>query len=259
MRPGSAADIPIAPDAGMTAEELRRRTGFAEFRLYRRLGSTNTRAAELIHAGELKLPAAVVAMRQTRGRGRGANTWYSDAGSLTMTLVLPAEAGRHDPELPLRAGLAVRAAAAGYVPPARLRIKWPNDVLADGRKLAGILCERVRDAVLIGIGVNVTTELDAAPPEVRAKAVSLSELCGRFVPRADVLVKVAAAVESAFREAADWHAELNRVHALNGGRITVDVGGTMVRGVCRGVDPAGRLLLDDGKTTHAVSGGHVVD
>jgi BirA family biotin operon repressor/biotin-[acetyl-CoA-carboxylase] ligase len=244
----------------MSADELRRKTGLAQVRVYRRLGSTNTRAAELVNAGGLRLPAAVVALRQTQGRGRGANTWYADAGSLTATLVLPAADGsRHRPELPLRVGLAVRRAVGEFVEARRLHIKWPNDVLADGRKLAGVLCERIRDTVLIGIGVNVSTDLDAAGGDIRARSVSLHELTGRSPPRAQVLVAVVDSVVAAQAEAGDWLAEINRVHALNGARVKVDAAGTVIAGICRGVDAGGRLLVDDGRTLHALCGGHVVE
>ena len=128
-------------------------------RVYPRLRSTNARAAELLERNELQLPAAIIASVQTAGRGRGHNAWHADAGSLAITVVLPAQKNHLPNQLPLRAGLIVRSVIARSVPPEKLQVKWPNDLLADGKKLAGILCERVRDGDVVGIGVNVTTDL----------------------------------------------------------------------------------------------------
>jgi BirA family biotin operon repressor/biotin-[acetyl-CoA-carboxylase] ligase len=128
---------------------------------HRITSSTNDRARELAASGAPHL-ALVTAREQTAGRGREGRTWAGSPGdSLLMSLVLR----RYDALLPLRAGLAV----AGLAGPQAL-VKWPNDVLIEGRKVAGILVEaRPQDGwAVLGIGVNVraTTglpeELDAA-------------------------------------------------------------------------------------------------
>ena len=132
----------------------------------RTIGSTNDRARELAAAGAPH-GTLVTTGEQVAGRGRQGRTWSAPPGrALLMSLVLRTV----DPLLPLRAGLAV-ADVAG---PAA-RVKWPNDVLLDGRKLAGVLVEaRPHDGwAVLGIGLNVAIELDTLPEDVRARAATL--------------------------------------------------------------------------------------
>jgi len=129
---------------------------------------------------ELGDGAAVIALAQTRGRGRAGRRWLQAPGkglALSVALRLGCDV-RQAGVIPLAAGLAaVRAAHALGVGAATL--KWPNDVLVHGRKLAGVLCEvrRVADggeAVVIGVGMNVCQARDEFPPELRDTATSLA-------------------------------------------------------------------------------------
>jgi BirA family transcriptional regulator, biotin operon repressor / biotin---[acetyl-CoA-carboxylase] ligase len=132
----------------------------------RETGSTNDRARALAGLGAPH-GTLVTAHAQTAGRGRQGRTWAAPPGqALLCSLLLRA----YDPLLPLRAGLAV-ADLAG----AAARVKWPNDVLLDGRKLAGILVEAVPQEgwAVLGIGVNVAVDTAALPPEVRERAATL--------------------------------------------------------------------------------------
>src|SRR5262244_3040920 len=121
------------------------------------LGSTNTEALQLARHGE-RGPLWVTAERQTAGRGRRGRAWISPVGNLYASLLLtePAPSERW-PQLSFVAALAIHDAVAGVAPDcaARLAIKWPNDVLHAGRKLAGILIEGERgeagEAVAVGI------------------------------------------------------------------------------------------------------------
>jgi BirA family transcriptional regulator, biotin operon repressor / biotin---[acetyl-CoA-carboxylase] ligase len=127
---------------------------------YRQTDSTNDRARELAARGAPHL-TLVTAREQSAGRGRQGRTWVAPPGAaLLMSLVLRA----YDELAPLRAGVAVSDVAG----PAA-RVKWPNDVLLDGRKLSGILMEgRPQEGwVVLGIGVNVS----AAPPQLPAAAL----------------------------------------------------------------------------------------
>jgi len=132
----------------------------------RELGSTNDRARRLAEAGAPH-GTLVTAGAQTAGRGRQGRAWVAPPGrALLMSLVVR----DFDPLLPLRAGLAVAdlAGAGGLV-------KWPNDVLVDGRKVAGVLAEarpQARWAVL-GIGINVAVAPEDFPPELRQSAGTL--------------------------------------------------------------------------------------
>lgn len=152
------------------------------------LDSTNAKARALA-AGGAPHGTLVTATEQTAGRGRHGRTWAGPpGGALLMSLILR----EHDALLPLRAGLAVADVAH-----ARALIKWPNDVLVDRRKVAGILVEgRPQEGwAVLGIGVNVAVDLADLPPELRATAGTLG--------RADVepfLAELLAALEARLRE-----------------------------------------------------------
>jgi BirA family biotin operon repressor/biotin-[acetyl-CoA-carboxylase] ligase len=132
----------------------------------RELGSTNDRARNLALAGAPH-GTLVTTGFQTAGRGRQGRAWVAPPGrALLMSLVLRV----FDPLLPLRAGLAVADLAGD-----RAQVKWPNDVLVEGGKVAGVLAEarpQVGWAVL-GIGVNVALQPTDFPPELRERAATL--------------------------------------------------------------------------------------
>ncbi|MFO7650523.1 MAG: biotin--[acetyl-CoA-carboxylase] ligase [bacterium] len=151
---------------------LTRLARFGRVHLLDTVTSTNDRAFELASSRE---PALVVARRQTKGRGRFRREWFSDEGSLTFSLLqFPTDPAQLD-AITNVIGLALAralATATGVEP----RIRWPNDITVKDRKLCGILCERRRDAVAIGVGLNVN---QAAFPEDLPDAVSLFQLTGR--------------------------------------------------------------------------------
>ncbi len=169
---------------------------------YDEVNSTSDCAAALIREGTVELPMAVWARRQTRGRGRGSHSWWSDVGSLTFTLAIdPTAQGlsvESEPKLALATAVAVIDALnelgfnAGTI-----GIRWPNDLEADGRKLGGILPERIETEgghrILVGVGLNVLTDLAQAPADVRAMATSLTVSQGE--PREEpVLSRILSAI-----------------------------------------------------------------
>jgi BirA family biotin operon repressor/biotin-[acetyl-CoA-carboxylase] ligase len=207
--------------------------------------STNDRARDLAQAGAPH-GTLVTASEQSAGRGRQGRTWSAPAGSaLLMSLVL-----RDAPALlPLAAGVAV-AEVAG----AGARVKWPNDVLVEGRKVAGILAEaRPRDGwAVLGIGLNVSLRVEDLPPELHETAGTLG------LTPADVEPTLARLLEALDRALAlDATALLDAYRArdaLYGGEITW-TGGS---GRAAGIDGEGRLVVEtaDGGRT-ALSAGEV--
>jgi len=190
-----------------------------------------------------------VAEFQSAGRGRLDHTWLSAKGeNLTFSVVL-AGAGRPPSEiatLPLVVGLAVVKALASLAP---LSLKWPNDVLCEGRKLAGILCERYGDNVIAGIGLNVNqTEF---PPEIAWRATSLAVLCGRCFDRETVLSDVLKSLDKFHTRwladgFASLHGELAAVDCLKGRTISVrqvDDDAAPVAGLCGGITDDGSLMV----------------
>jgi len=236
---------------------LRRERGLAwgEPLVYcRETGSTNEDALAAARGGAAS-GSLFVAEQQSRGRGRSGKSWQAASGeSLLFSLLLrPEPSAGHASVLTLAVGLGVRAALGPYSS-APLSIKWPNDVLAGQRKLAGVLCEaelssgRI-DALVIGVGINISQK--QFPPELASSAVSLAALEPGPAPlrgREQVLVEVLVAVEARVRAClssgfAQLASELAAHDALRDARVSV-TGSASLEGIARGVDSEGRLLLE---------------
>jgi len=193
--------------------------------------STNDEAARLAADGA-EHGTVVVALAQTSGRGRLGRSWYSPPGeSLYLSCVLrPPLAPEALPPVTLAAGIAVAEAAAGRAP--RARVQWPNDVVVDGRKLAGVLSEvttrsgKVESAV-VGIGLNVN--VDRFPPDLGRPATSLRLETGRLHAldevRAELLDRLEIWLDDFFREGMPAVARGWRVWGgMAGARVRVDLG-----------------------------------
>jgi BirA family biotin operon repressor/biotin-[acetyl-CoA-carboxylase] ligase len=212
------------------------------------IDSTSNRLKELARGGAAEW-TVVLADVQTGGRGREGRTWVSPPGGLYLSVLLRPRLEKVG-LLPLVAGVAV-ADAAGELG-VRTELKWPNDVLASGRKLAGILSEAASgpggvEWVALGIGVNVSQDPASLPPGMREHVTSLAAE-GALVPvravAAAVLARLAAgydalrkdpgAVVSAWRSrAADWW----------GSEVDVRAGGAALRGRLLEIDGEGALVL----------------
>ena len=200
---------------------------------------------------------------QTRGRGRRGSEWVSapGAGLWFSVLLRPRLDAELVSGLSLCAGLAVRAAVAQLVS-APVLVKWPNDVLAGGRKVCGILVESQVTgpsitSVIVGIGINVTQT--AFPEPLANIATSLALLDATTTAReallADVLHGLEQELQRLTEQGLPGMATALRSHdALRGRRLRVDAR----QGTGDGIDDAGRLLLatSDGER-HAINAGHV--
>jgi BirA family biotin operon repressor/biotin-[acetyl-CoA-carboxylase] ligase len=208
------------------------------------IGSTNERARELAEEGAAH-GTLVTAGEQTAGRGRQGRGWVTPPGvAIAASLVLRS----YDDLLPLRAGLAV-ADVAGE----RARVKWPNDVWIEGRKVAGILAEaHAKEWAVLGIGVNVALDPQTLPPEVAEIAGTLGRDLEQVEP---TLVELLSALEQRLTEDRDATlAALRDRDALLGQHVRWQDG----EGTGAGIDQTGALLvnLPDGGTT-ALSAGEV--
>jgi BirA family transcriptional regulator, biotin operon repressor / biotin---[acetyl-CoA-carboxylase] ligase len=185
---------------------------------------------------------------QTAGRGRLGRRWLEAPGTSVMVSVLlrpPAE--RRAPELSLVAAVAVALALDDVTGGggARAQIKWPNDVLLQGRKVAGILAEMKGVAVVLGIGINVNQIADELPEGTKLEAASLRSLDGVVRDRETVLTSLLHRLDRLY---AEWRAggleplrhELAARDYLRGRRIRAGE----TAGVAAGIDPAGRLLVE---------------
>jgi BirA family transcriptional regulator, biotin operon repressor / biotin---[acetyl-CoA-carboxylase] ligase len=239
------------------------------FRLYffSRLRSTNDHAASMRRRGDLFAPAIVVTPRQIAGRGRGSNRWFSRLGgddSLTVTFALPLRERIAAPEIPIIAGLAVRDAAELLTGRRDIRLKWPNDVICQGRKLAGLLCERVDHADLIGVGVNLNLDPADAPANLRQRITSLKILAGRRLDATDALASLADHLHRSMRKRLEqpfsvFLRQYREHDGLIGKSVLVTGGeGPPLAGKCQGVDDKGRLLIRRRGTLYRVVAGTVV-
>jgi BirA family transcriptional regulator, biotin operon repressor / biotin---[acetyl-CoA-carboxylase] ligase len=142
-------------------------------RHYRRTDSTNTRARELAAAGAPH-GTIVTAGEQSEGRGRQGRTWTAPPGKALLYSAIVRSLEERHAMLPLAIPLAVCEAAEQLNPDLDCKVKWPNDVHVEGRKLAGVLIEaRPQDGwAVIGVGLNLTIEPDEFPPELRDSAIS---------------------------------------------------------------------------------------
>ncbi len=211
--------------------------------------------------------AVLVAEHQTSGRGRLARTWSSPprAGLTFSVVVRPDVPIRTWGWLPLLTGVAVREALAETTG-CELALKWPNDVLhaPSERKLAGILAQTSGEAVVIGVGLNVTTTEDELPVET---ATSLS-LCGAAeLDRTTVLIAVLRRIDARLGQWADvagdaeacgLAADYRHTCATLGRAVSVSTtSGPVVTGRAVGIDPDGRLQVEHGGRVDAVGAGDV--
>lgn len=230
--------------------------------------STNAEARRRAEAGESG-PLWITARRQTAGRGRRGRKWESERGNLASTLLLltrksPAEAA----QLTFAASLAVADLLNRYVPPALVTIKWPNDVLLDGRKTSGILIESGPAPagglwLAVGIGVN----LSQAPGETERPATCIAEHLSQGVASPPGVDEAARALAETFGVWLDrwttlgfqpildaWIARTPGLHDPCTARLTNET----LTGVADGVEADGslRLKLPDGRL-RVISAGDV--
>ena len=226
-------------------------------------GSTN--ADLLARAATLDANLLLVAERQSAGRGRAGRSWLSaEGGSLTFSLAWKFHAPLHAlAGLPLAVGVALAEALAALQ--VTVQLKWPNDLLKDGAKLAGVLIETQSAGsgalwAVIGVGLNLCLpdELEARIGSPAASAPWLANM-DRDALMAALLGHLAASLRQ-FEQAGfgAFSARWNRLHAWQGCPVAViDRGLTLHEGVAAGVDDSGALLLDSSAGRIAVHAGDV--
>lgn len=225
----------------------------------------------------------VTADAQTAGRGRSTRSWSSPRGGLWMSLAAPLSTPPAErAPLPLIVGIAVRDQLASLCrrhdrKDAAIEIKWPNDVLLDGCKIAGILCEQVLNAeaaahgvlpAILGIGINANLRVADLGSELRTPAATLRETLGRCVdldPFTDALSRaiveeverwdregVSSATVTRLNEALAWRGERVELHPT----VHAEVGSPCL--TLAGVDRAGRLTgIDDDGRRRALDAGEI--
>jgi BirA family biotin operon repressor/biotin-[acetyl-CoA-carboxylase] ligase len=227
--------------------------------------STNRVAMELGYAGEPE-GTVVMAESQTAGRGRAGRSWHSEKGTgLYFTMLLkPRLSPAQAPLLTMLAGISAHAAIqaqTGFVP----ELKWPNDVLLNGKKVGGILTEMHAEPsavrfVIVGIGINVNQE--KFPPELSAIATSIRQESGRMTYRLELLARLLGQFESDYnrflRDGPGFVVE--RFQSVSsfaeGRRVRVNTGVESYVGTTAGLSPEGLLLVtkDNGPLVTVIAG-----
>jgi BirA family transcriptional regulator, biotin operon repressor / biotin---[acetyl-CoA-carboxylase] ligase len=225
------------------------------------IGSTNTYALELARQGTPD-GTLIITDHQTTGRGRVGRVWQSLPGQqLALSLVLHPQ---FPPHLLVMASALAVVGAVEVLTELRPDIKWPNDVLLDGKKLCGILIESSSEYAIVGIGLNVNGSFDG-DSELAARTITLAQALGHDVSRETLAAEL-------LRRLDEWYAQLNtderarsslrerwreRLVTL-GHSVTVRQGGQVVTGIAEDVDAGGALLVrtDDGEL-HTITWGDV--
>jgi BirA family transcriptional regulator, biotin operon repressor / biotin---[acetyl-CoA-carboxylase] ligase len=230
-----------------------------------KIDSTNRVAMELGYAGEPE-GTLVLAEEQTAGHGRAGRTWHSERGTgLYFTLLLrPRLAPAQAPLLTMLAGLSAHAAIQGLTG-LTPELKWPNDLLVNGKKVGGILTEMHAEPsvvrfVIVGIGINVNQE--KFPLELASIATSLRRESGKMNYRLELLVRLLTQFESDYnrflREGPSFVVE--RFQSVSnfakGRRVRVETGAESYVGTTAGLSPEGLLLVakDNGAVLTVIAG-----
>lgn len=247
------------------------RAGLATFEHHATVGSTMERARELAQDGDCPLPAAVVADTQSLGRGQRGARWWQAPGSLAVSVVVDAtrqaQAAAQAAGMPappavwsLACGVALAESLAAVAPTVEPLVRWPNDIEANGRKLAGILVEATPGGrAIFGIGVNTTGSCGDAPPPLDKKIVTVPDLTGSPLPRerllVDFLPRLFALLVATVLDPEAFVARYRARCSLDGHPITVFRGDERLTGLCRGIAADGTLVLDTSSgRVHVTSG-----
>lgn len=279
------------------ADQIRISTFVRSVEVHETLGSTNDRAAELARNLNTVLPALVVARQQTAGRGRSGNKWHSADGALTFSLLIdPLQFGictAKWPQLSLATAVAVCDALTHYVgwalpttadelpfeerkassahptgpQAARLAIKWPNDVMLDGAKVAGILIESpggiapAKDRLIVGIGINVNNSCHDTPRELGPNRIALCDASQNKHDLHEVLIAVVSAIERRMKQVASDDPQLAQSWQekcwLTEQSVEVQAGNTWIEGICAGIDMKGSLIVENMFGVHRLVSGSV--
>jgi BirA family biotin operon repressor/biotin-[acetyl-CoA-carboxylase] ligase len=210
----------------------------------------------------------VVAESQTKGRGRRGRSWFSPAGGgiYTSIILRPSITPNEAPKLTLMASVAVAETLLSMTSLKNINIKWPNDILIKGKKIAGILTEismemdRI-DYIVIGVGINVNTPLKSLPPEIQDIATSVLMETGKSFPRIALLRAYLEWLEIYYDtfKTRGFEPVMNRwknLAGIIGHRVSVDLIDRVRVGEVLDVDKDGFLILkeDGGNIERIISG-----
>lgn len=188
-------------------------------------------------ASDYPVGSVIIAHKQTGGKGRYGKVWESPVGNLYMSIVLP-DYGNKTPDLAFVVAVAMADAFCDF----GVRLKWPNDILLDGKKLAGILLERMDDKIIVGIGVNIIS----AP--ATNMAYQVTHLQGKMTPEAalDLILNSLSKTLSLFETQGFGAIQgIWKQKAVGiGTHITVNLPNERIQGIFKDLSESGALMLE---------------
>jgi BirA family biotin operon repressor/biotin-[acetyl-CoA-carboxylase] ligase len=221
-----------------------------EIIVYKSTSSTNDIAAEYAKGGGKNDGLVVFAEYQTAGRGRRGNTWQSDAGKSILCSILLYEPDIKPDALVLACAVAT-AETIGRCGKTDAKIKWPNDILLNDKKAAGILVESIsikkQNYFVIGIGINCHQKKEDFPDELSQTATSIDIESGTVCDRNRIAKRLLVNFDSYFAVGLENPDEIvekwRSMNVLLGKRITIEHNGREFTGNCIGIEPAEGLIL----------------
>lgn len=255
----------------MTAQSLRRRlepelsAALGEVRVCAEIDSTNAAALRLLRESGFR-PRLLLARRQTAGRGRRGRVWHSPANAgiyLSLTRIAPPGTGLQALSLVMALALLAALRELGL---ARARVKWPNDILVDDAKLAGVLLEVVQGkdgfGVVIGVGIN---RLMSPMNKTRIDR-PVTDLAGELTPLPDDHTIIAAICQQMLEKEAifltqgfpPFRDQWNREDCYLGREVRIQEGKREHIGRHAGVDDSGALIVRNGAHTEVIHGGEII-
>jgi BirA family biotin operon repressor/biotin-[acetyl-CoA-carboxylase] ligase len=216
-----------------------------------KIDSTQTKIKKLAESSAGGL--VVCAEEQTEGYGRRKKSWSSNKGGLWFSFLLKPEISPNDvPKIALLISVAVnRVFERKYE--LNSKIKWPNDILADGKKLCGIITEMSAEDgavnwIAAGVGINVS---NALPEELVKESATIKEILKKDVRRTELLAAVLQEFDAVYEEFmkrgfASFHKEYNEKSAFINERVFIDTGFGIIKGINLGASKSGELLLKTG-------------
>lgn len=255
---------------GFQTEQLESIDGLSRVCCFHEVGSTNDAAIDYVRDQPLQNENVLfVAERQTAGRGRGSNRWWSGSGGIAFSLLTAplAQSAHRVPSVSLAVGVALCRVSERFAGVGLAWLKWPNDLFlktpeGEFKKAAGVLIETVgrSQRLVIGVGINVNTDLSSAPPEIESAATSLAACrqstglgvgasepsAAEFCPTT-VLCECCTEILSVIERwksgdvtlADDWR----RYSLLAGKQVCLQTPQGEIAGVCESIDNDGALLV----------------
>jgi BirA family biotin operon repressor/biotin-[acetyl-CoA-carboxylase] ligase len=267
------SDIGVA-DSGLRAcEQILQAGDCRSIRYFAEIDSTNSAACRDLVVDEMvgadRLPRLYLADRQTGGRGRHGRTWVADNGTLTFSVLYGV--GDDDPsqlsQVPLVAmatGVALSRTIEYLAAPISAKIKWPNDVHVAGGKVAGVLVESVAnrsDRVVVGIGLNVATDIQQFGDAISQPARSLSDISrmsgDRYMWLVEVINQMGHTYQMMRSAPKQLIEEMRHRCLLTGTSVRYQTGNQWICGRCLGIDHSGALLVDTDEGVRSILSGEV--